>query len=924
MAISFDRWYALLLIPILLSLVWLMSKKLGKMNSLRRSVILFVRNLVIVLLVLALAGFNIQWTVQNTTTIFVVDASDSMGDGRSQAEQFVREAAAKRGSRDRTGVVAFGGNALVESFVSGEMLFDRIETRPDRFYTNIENALSTALTLFPRNTRKRIVLVTDGEENAGSSTKLAASLEDMGIELKVHKLEKAPQAEVAVDALTLPQRLRMGEAFSIAVTITGNVRTGARLILFNGKEKAAEQRVELQKGENRFVFRDQAAAGGFVSYRVLLEPDRDTETRNNEASAFSDVLAKPRVLLLEDRPGESEALAGMLRASGMDYDQREAGSAPGTLEGLAAYKTIISCDVSAENFNEGFLNALEAYVRDLGGGFIATGGENSFALGGYFKTPLEKVLPVNMTLQGKKEIPDMSIVLVIDKSGSMTEGRGGITKLDLAKEAAARTLDSLRPKDRIGVIAFDDTVYWVVETQKAEEPERIRDDIGTIRSGGGTSILPALQSGYASILQSDTKIKHIILLTDGQAEKSGYKELVEKISRDHITVSTVAVGEGADVQLLRDIAEGAGGRFYYTDAFSNLPRIFAKETFIAARAYLNHRPFTPAITSAHPVLAGVAEEGLPQLLGYVAASPKNASRVVLASDEEDPILTLWQYGLGKTAAWNSDVNGKWSANYAAWDKNLRLWQNLINWTIEKYGEDALTVETRVEGGKGVVTLSNRLEDDILDTQATVVSPGLESSEAILYPTAPGQYSGSFDLRETGAYLIKAYQKKDGETVYAVNTGLAVPYSPEFKPAPVSAALDRLVAQTGGSYIRTPEEVFRGEPKAVSGSIRLTPYLLVLALLLFMLDVALRRLNLPIGRLEEWLLRMRLRLSPKRKPTEKSAGSGGAKSERASEQEQSTAAKLDRHTEKTPGQVKEKLKEESLDTTSLLKKKRDRT
>ena len=289
---------------------------------------------------------------------------------------------------------------------------------------------------------------------------------------------------------------------------------------------------------------------------------------------------------------------------------------------MSAYKSIITCNVSAENLSDGFLNSLDSYVKDMGGGFIAAGGENSFALGGYYKTPLEKVLPVQMELKGKKEIPDMSIVLVIDKSGSMTEGGGGIMKLDLAKEAAARTLESLRPNDQIGVLTFDDTNYWVVPTRKADDAEKIRDDIGTIRPGGGTSIIPALQEGYDSIKKTDTKIKHIILLTDGQAERTGYMELVEKLAGDNITVSTVAVGQGSDVQLLQDIAKGANGRFYYTDEFANIPRIFAKETFMAARAYLNNREFVPAIANAHPVLEGAAEEGLPALLGYVAASPK--------------------------------------------------------------------------------------------------------------------------------------------------------------------------------------------------------------------------------------------------------------------------------------------------------------
>ncbi len=927
MVIDFNKPYMLLLIPLAVFFVFYTGRsRLDRMYKFRRRLILFLRNAVLVLLILAMSGINIRWLVDTTTTIFVVDASDSMREHRTTAEQFVREALEHRGSKDHAGVVAFGDNSLIESFVSEHPVFNKLDTEPGGILTDIEGALTTSLSLLPQDSKKRIVLVTDGEENEGNSSRLASSIAGQDIDLKVYRMPREPGKEAAVDGITLPKRLRVGEEFSIVIVIESTVQTGAKLTLISGRDKTAEERVVLQKGSNRFVFRDTAVTGGFKSYKVLMEPDTDTETRNNEASAFTNIIDRPRVLVVEDSKGEADEIVSMLQAAGMSYSQVNAQSAPGSLEALSGYKSVITCNVSAENLGDGFLNALDSYVRDMGGGFIATGGENSFALGGYYKTPLEKVLPVQMELKGKKEIPDMSIVLIIDKSGSMTEGSGGIMKLDLAKEAAARTLDSLRPKDQIGVLTFDDTNYWVVPTRKADDAEGIRDDIGTIRPGGGTSIIPALQEGYDSIKKTNTKIKHIILLTDGQAERAGYMELVQKLKKDNITVSTVAVGKGSDVQLLEEIAKGADGRFYYTDEFSNLPRIFAKETFMAARAYLNNREFVPAITDTHPTLAGAAEEGLPSLLGYVAATPKSTSRVILASDREDPILTVWQYGLGKTAAWTSDINGKWSRNYIGWENNLMLWQNLINWTIEKYREDDITIEAETKGGKGVITLSNKVDKAEYATKATVVAPNLESREVILYPTAPGQYRGEFDLTETGSYIIKALQQMSGETVNAASTGVSVQYSPEYRIQPDAGYIDRLVKEIGGTYISAPEEVYKGKLKDIFGAVDLTPALLITALILFMLDIAARRLNLPLAAVEENLRAVRSRLHRVgRNP------SGGSKVQ-VRNKEAFGAEKIS----KTPEHVKEiqppepkkaaaeKPKPESLDTSALLKKKRSRS
>ena len=926
MVINFERPMLLFLIPLAIFFVLYTARMLGKMYKLKRRLILFLRNTVFFLIILALSGVNIKWIVDTTTTIFVVDASDSMKEYRTTTEEFIRKALDRKGSRDQSGVVAFGDNSLIESFVAKDSVFNKIETEPRGIYTDIENALTTSISLLPQNSKKRVVLITDGEENEGNSSRLASSIIGQDIDFKIYRIDREIGKEAAVGSITVPKRLRVGEEFSIVVVIESTVQTGAKLTLISGRDKAAEERVVLQKGSNRFVFRDQADTGGFKSYKVLLEPDTDTESKNNEASTFTNVIDRPKILVVEDSDGEGDEVVRMLEATGMSYVRVNAQSVPGTLEGLSAYKSIITCNVSAENLSDSFLNSLDSYVKDMGGGFIATGGDNSFALGGYYKTTLEKVLPVQMELKGKKEIPDMSIVLVIDKSGSMTEGSGGIMKLDLAKEAAARTLDSLRPKDQIGVLTFDDTNYWVVPTRKADDAEKIRDDIGTIRPGGGTSIIPALQEGYDSIKNTNTKIKHIILLTDGQAERSGYIELVEKLKRDNITVSTVAVGQGSDVQLLEDIAKGANGRFYYTDEFSNLPRIFAKETFMAAKAYLNNREFVPAITNAHPVLAGAAEQGLPSLLGYVAATPKSTSRVVLASDQDDPILTVWQYGLGKTAAWNSDINGKWSRNYVGWENNIKLWQNVINWTIEKYQEDDITVETEVQGGKGVITLSSKADKGEFETKATIVSPSLESREVVLYPVAPGQYSGDFEITETGSYIIKALQQKNGETVNAANTGISVQYSPEYRLQPDSGYLDRLIKEAAGTVISAPEDVYKGKIKDIFGAIDLTPMLLILALILFMLDIALRRLNLPLAALEERLSVLWTKLLPKAKKPVKAKRPQNIMSEASKPAEKKVQAQPQEEDPKSKAKEPdaEKPKAESLDTSALLKKKKKRT
>ncbi|MCY6371596.1 VWA domain-containing protein [Clostridium ganghwense] len=903
----------LIFIPLVVIYVVYMSKYI-KTNKLRKKLIVVLRSIILTLMILSLSGISMVWKAQNTTTIFLADTSHSMNQNKDKVESFIKSAVSKKSANDLVGVVSFGEDAVVDSFVSPKNSFAKLEAQANGTYTNIENALTTSLSLMGENTKKRIVLVSDGEENEGKSEKLVPSLKEQGIDFKVYKIKKTLGEDVQVEDISVPQTLRIGQKFNVGVNIKSNVNTSAKIVLFSDTQKKVEQKVQLNKGNNRFVFRDIAENGGFKTYKVIVDADKDSESKNNESSTFTNVKDKPRILVITDKQGEASEIVKMLKASNMDYDIVAAVGAPTTIKSLSKYKSIIMCNVSAENLNDEFLNILESYVKDLGGGLIAVGGNNSYALGGYFKTPLEKVLPVYMDMRGKKEMPDMALNLVIDRSGSMDGA-----KIDLAKEAAARSLDALREKDEIGVLTFDDSQYWVVERQKAADKKKIRNDIGTIRSGGGTSILPALEEAYQSIKQSNAKIKHIILLTDGQGERNGFDELIDRMNKDNITVSTVSVGQDSDRLLLENIAKRAKGRFYYTDEGTNIPRIFAKEAFMASRTYLNNKEFTPIIQSSHTILQGAGENGLPSLLGYIGASPKNTAKVILKSDEEDPILTVWRYGLGKTVAWNSDMNGKWSANYIGWNKNITLWQNMINWTIENYDDDNVMLEASIKDGKGEIHLTNKNSSEVLNTEAEIITPSMKKLKVNLNPSSPGEYSGEFNLKETGVYIIKAKQLKNGEMVSAAMTGANLPYSPEYKMYNENNSLDLLLKESGGIYISTPDEVFKGKIEDVLGKRYLTEILLIIALILFVLDIALRRLNLPFERIEEKLSKIKKYHVKDKKKIVKSDD------KKVKVHENNDINKHHTDESKVNKKVREKGKEQSqkemLDTTALLKNKK---
>jgi uncharacterized membrane protein len=924
MRVEILRPYVLLLIPIFIGvLIW--SGRYISHSKMKRRLILIFRNTMVILLILALAGISLKWDIRHTTNIFLVDLSSSAKDFKGEAEDFIREAIGNLPKDQDAGVLVFGQNVLVDRFINESKNYQHIASIPNENSTNIQNALTSALGLFPQDRAKRIVLFTDGEENEGEAERLISSMQEQNVDLKVLKWDREETEEVYVDYLSVPDVIRFGETFNVVVNIKSNVVTDVKLSLYSGRVKKGEILVDIQKGDNRFVFKDTGEDSGLKSYRVVIEPTVDTEIRNNEYTTFTSVESQPRVLLIEGQDGEGEELERILRASNLDYKKVNTAGVPRTLGELTEYKSILLANVHADDLNEPFMNNIKTYVNDYAGGLIATGGEDSFALGAYQDTPLEEVLPVSMDLQGENEIPEMSLVLVIDQSGSMSAGNGFINNLDLAKESAIKALDTLRNKDYIGVLAFDHTYEWIVEVQKADDKEAIEQRIQGIGIQGGTSIYPALEQAYLAQSENNAKIRHIILLTDGQDGYREYDELLENMNNEKITLSTVSVGDDVDGYLLETLAEIGQGRNYHTTINSDIPRIFAKEIFLSIREYVNNRTFYPVITSSHAILNGIGDGGIPALHGYIGASPKPTATVILKSDEEDPILTAWQYGLGKTVAWNSDMAGRWSSEYTNWSGNLVFWQNLLNWTVENYSDGEQSAKVTLEGNVGKIhyTTSNRNPNTQVIAIATDEN-GIQQ-RINLEPIKPGEFATTLPLDETGFYTINVREEVDGQIVGYDNTAVVKQYSSEYRFNQGSGVLEYLVEETGGRFIESPDEVFQGKMTAVKSMFDLTNLLLILALILLILDIAHRRLNFDytkyfqsasskIDAIKEQAQEKNM-ARQKRKMKEQ-----GSKNQSATE----ASVKKEKKEKIKVKELKAKKKENVLNTTAaLLEKKKDR-
>lgn len=792
-----------------------------------------------------------RFPLHKQSVVFVVDGSASCEQVREKAENFIHQALQKKKGDDRAAIVLFGDDARVDQPLSANPSFNSIESLVDPNYSNPGEGLKLADALMPRETLRRVVLISDGCQNSGDLMKEAAFLADKGVRVDVLPLYQEQGPEARVESMILPQRLYPGERFNVRVKIDSNTTTPVMLRIYQDGEVIGELNSQINRGENSFSLAAIIKESGFHSFKAVAEFKKDSIAENNVAHAFTLVQGPPTILLVEGSPGEADSIRLALDSLNLDNRVIPAYQFPGSVNELQRYAVVILCNVPAQALSADTMEAINMAVKNMGMGLIMVGGDQSFGPGGYFKTPVEKALPVHMDLRGKKEIPSLGLLLVIDKSGSMSGNAGGYAKIDLAREAAVQATEVLGPMDQIGVLAFDSAAKWVVKMRKVDDLAAIQDDIATLRADGGTSIYPSLALAYDTLKKTKTKYKHIILLTDGQSATTGdYYFLARKMEKAGITMSTVAVGDGADTDLLEILAEWGRGRYYFTNEAYTIPRIFTKETITALRSYLVEENFTPLKVSGSEILQGIS--AVPDLQGYVASTVKDSAQLILESHRGDPVLAGWQYGLGRSLAFTSDAGGRWAAGWAGWDGYNHFWGNMLSWVLPRSQDSSLQMEAYIEGGQGYVKVeSDNLTATSLINRATIITPDLKSQSLELQPTAPGSFAGNFGAREPGVYLINVQQKKGEETVGSISGGAALSYSPEYSNiSRDDSFLQQVATRGGGSVISKPEEAFAENLPPLKGIVELWPWFLILATCLWPLDIAARRLSLSRADIEK--------------------------------------------------------------------------
>lgn len=679
---------------------------------------------------------------------------------------------------------------------------------------------------------KRIVLATDGTVLPGDINPDLQHLMGRGVALDVLGLPMLSDGEVLVESVDAPARVHVGDVISVEANVYAHTSVDARIRAFKGDEALIDRSVRLESGRSRIAVTTSHDAPGDVVYRFEVEAPEDVVAANNGDGTVVQVRPPSRIVVFAAQEEWGESFIEALRIQGIEAELFGPESIPFYLgheqenvRGWLDYDVAVLMNVPALELRTQQQEILETWIREHGGGLILLGGENTFGPGGYYGSIMEDVLPLSTEIP--QELPRVAISFVLDRSGSMRQAVGESTRLEVAKRATLGAVELLDEESSVGVVAFDSEAHELVPLMAAGDIEGFASLLEPLRSGGGTSIHPGLELALEQLSTVDPEItRHVVLMTDGLSQPGEFEPLLDRFSSEGITVSTAAIGRGADATLLRNIARWGSGSAHVTEDFEAFPSILAQEALMLSDEPVQRSTFRPTWVSTDVAFLEGAPAEPPRLHGHVLTTEKQGAAVHLVGPEGTPLLASWRYGLGRVVGFASHGAGPWAADWMAMDEYPRLWAQAVRWAQPVTDGPGTRLSVRRIGHEGVVTVEATAADgEPVDTRRLDVSVRSDDGESAvdMIPTSFGRSIGRFEIAKEGLLeiaVVPASDANDGadadgspqEGDVLGTVPLYVGYDARDRPTRDGMDSWRAVsAATGGRALSVGDRVFAEDP-----------------------------------------------------------------------------------------------------------------
>jgi len=819
--------HPLFLVLALLPVAWIIYR----WRRAGRRLALVLKGLSLALILLALAEPTIVMPNTKTGVVVLVDTSGSISsEDLARASSITAELEqAKHGNWMK--VIPFAAQVRSlqpREFSSGLHLVHTSGEAGDG--TNLEAALTDSMAAIPSGYIPRIVLISDGKENEGSTARAIAELQALQVPVDTISLAGRSSSSLRLEALSLPREAYAGEQIPVDLTISSPARANGVVDLSAEGKNLGDNPIQLERGLNTVRIHARVNSSGAIAISGRISAGNLGELSFEQPID----LKRAKVLFLsQDPPGVDGNLLQALKDADLDVS-RDARQINRDLSGT---QLVILNNLDLNRFSNEQKQNLESYVQN-GGGLLLIGGEHQVYKPDKQLDALDRALPAKLA---PPEMPQgTSVVLIIDKSSSM-EGR----KIELARLSAIGVVDHLRPLDTIGVLIFDNSYQWAVPIRHAVDKGLITRLISGITPDGGTQIAPALNEAYRKVLPSKATYKHIVLLTDGISEEGDSIELAREAANHEVTISTVGLGQDVNRTYLEKIAATSGGRSYFLNEPQGLEQILLKDVQDYSGSTAVERRFTPVVEHPAEILDGTNMESSPALRGYARFTAKPGADTILAIGPEraaeqpavlsdakiparDPLYVRWQYGLGRAAVFTSDAKSRWAEAWIDWPGFDKFW---INATRDLLTHTPQTeASAHYDSANGDIVVRYRLSAELPEPAATpeifVIGPRGFRQRINVEKTANHAYRGRLHIgRTSGLFRIRPV----AESVAFPEVGLYREQQESHDYGSNDALLSRIASLTGGRLNPSPDSIFEAGGKSIYTSWRLWPALLALAL-----------------------------------------------------------------------------------------------
>jgi uncharacterized protein YegL len=829
--------------------LWVAALARGNPLARRRRFLLAARVTTLLLVAAALAGVPILVPDRRENLVVVVGPDLNAERGAPSLMARIDTTAERdrtKGGATRLGLVAIGAKSRVVADL-GEQANNNPLAPSVQAAANLEEALALAAAMLPAGAPGRIVVASDGNETRGNGARALPAVLERGIMVDVIPTNVLAAGEVLVERVSVPERVYAGDPFPLQAVIYSHGPSSATVRILKDGETIVERLLELPGGRSRIETDIPKATVGRSRYEVVVDAPGDAFPQNNRNGVTIDIAPAPDVLIVAAQPAWAEVLAKALALHEIKSKIVEPKRAPFYLKDWLAYSGIVLMNVPAIDLTTLQQELIERSVADHGRGLLLLGGENSFGPGGYYETPLERVSPLSSRVP--RDAPKVALAFVLDRSGSMQRNEGGATRLDIAKQATLSAIRLLHEDSLISIVAFDSEAKVLLPLRRAKDSAAVTQALAELEPGGGTAIYPGLVEALHQLEGIDAMAKHIVVMSDGLSQPGDFPGILKAISEQGISVSTVAIGEGADGTRLEEIARIGKGAFHSTQDFKALPSILSQEALLLSGKPVEERSAVPVWVERNAEFFAGLPETMPPIHGYVLTTRKGEANVHLvvpdAKEEPVPLLASWRYGNGRVVALTTQGAGVWSRDWQSMPEFPLLWSQTLRHVFPGLHAEGLSAHLVRHGDEVEVTVDASNPEGGpragLKIVASLVGPDATSTEVALTETSTGHHVGRVTLEGAGDFVLRAAADR-----ITAETPLHAAYPAVYAfPRADPDRLAALATMTGGRVLAGAEEIFAGGERRWVTHEGWKVWVL-LALGLFLIDLIIRYASGPRG------------------------------------------------------------------------------